>query len=218
MIIGHYAVGFASKRFAPRSSLGVLMAAPLLLDLLWTVFLTLRWASVRISPGGRAFSPLQFISYSYSHSLAIAALWATICSVLYFLLTRYRSGAIAIWIGVVSHWFMDLIVHPADLGLIPGSKLRFGFGLWNYPLLTILIESILFLLAAWMYLRVTRPKDKVGVYGCWALFVLMGISYLSVILGPPPPDLRMLMVVSYAMWIFVLWAWWVDRHREQRFV
>ena len=39
VFIGHFAVGFASKRAAPRASLGVLMAAPLFLDLLWPIFL-----------------------------------------------------------------------------------------------------------------------------------------------------------------------------------
>jgi hypothetical protein len=34
MFIGHFAVGFAAKKFAPRASLGVLLAAPLFLDLL----------------------------------------------------------------------------------------------------------------------------------------------------------------------------------------
>src|SRR5919204_616466 len=33
MFIGHFAVGFAAKRVAPRSSLGVLIAAPIFLDL-----------------------------------------------------------------------------------------------------------------------------------------------------------------------------------------
>jgi hypothetical protein len=39
MFIGHIAVGFAAKRFAPRASLGVLIAAPLLLDLIWPFLL-----------------------------------------------------------------------------------------------------------------------------------------------------------------------------------
>lgn len=39
MFPGHFAVGFAAKRFAPRASLGALIAAPLLLDLLWPLFL-----------------------------------------------------------------------------------------------------------------------------------------------------------------------------------
>lgn len=38
MFIGHFAVGFAAKKVAPRASLGPLMA-PLFLDLLWPIFL-----------------------------------------------------------------------------------------------------------------------------------------------------------------------------------
>lgn len=33
MFIGHFAVGFASQRVAPKTSLGTLMIAPLLLDI-----------------------------------------------------------------------------------------------------------------------------------------------------------------------------------------
>ena len=35
MFIGHFAVGLALKRVAPRTSLGSLVAAPQLADLLW---------------------------------------------------------------------------------------------------------------------------------------------------------------------------------------
>jgi hypothetical protein len=52
MFIGHFAVGFAAKRFAPRSLLGALMAAPVFLDMLWPVFLLLGWEHPRIGCGG----------------------------------------------------------------------------------------------------------------------------------------------------------------------
>jgi len=35
MFIGHYAVGFGAKRFAPRVSLGTLLLAAQFIDLLW---------------------------------------------------------------------------------------------------------------------------------------------------------------------------------------
>ena len=35
MFVGHLEVGFAAKRAAPQASLGWLLAAPMLLDLLW---------------------------------------------------------------------------------------------------------------------------------------------------------------------------------------
>ena len=37
MFIGHFAVGFAAKRFAPRAPLGWLIGAALFLDLVWPV-------------------------------------------------------------------------------------------------------------------------------------------------------------------------------------
>jgi hypothetical protein len=61
MFIGHFAVGFACKRLAPRASLGALMAAPLFLDLLWPLFLIAGLESVRIDPGNTAFTPLDLL-------------------------------------------------------------------------------------------------------------------------------------------------------------
>ncbi len=63
MFIGHYAVGFAAKKVAPRASLVLLIAAPLLLDLLWPIFLLTGWEEVRIDPGNTVVTPLDFVSY-----------------------------------------------------------------------------------------------------------------------------------------------------------
>ena len=41
MFIGHYALGLAAKRAAPRTSLGTLFIAPTLADLLWPFLLLL---------------------------------------------------------------------------------------------------------------------------------------------------------------------------------
>src|SRR2546430_6505898 len=49
MFIGHYALGLAAKRIAPRTSLGTLFLAPSLADLLWPVFLLLGWERVRVT-------------------------------------------------------------------------------------------------------------------------------------------------------------------------
>jgi hypothetical protein len=68
MFIGHFAVGFAAKRFAPRTSLGWLIGAALFLDLLWPVLVPAGIESVRIDPGNTAFTPLDFVYYPWSHS------------------------------------------------------------------------------------------------------------------------------------------------------
>ena len=64
MFIGHFAVGLASKTAAPRSSLGWLMAAPLLLDLLWPIFLLLGIERVRIAPGDHGVHPASRSSHT----------------------------------------------------------------------------------------------------------------------------------------------------------
>src|SRR5207342_1458190 len=129
MFIGHYAVGLASKEFAPRSSMGVLIGAPILLDLIWPVFLLLGWEHVSIVPNGNPFLRLHFDSYPISHGLVAVIGWATLYASFYFGLTRYLAGTIVIWIGVVSHWLMDYVVHLPDLPMTAGGRL-FGLGLW----------------------------------------------------------------------------------------
>jgi hypothetical protein len=59
MFIGHFAVGFAAKKFAPRASLAPLIAAPLFLDILWPPFLLLGWEHVRIDPGNTRSIPAE---------------------------------------------------------------------------------------------------------------------------------------------------------------
>jgi hypothetical protein len=93
MFIGHAAVGFASKAVAPRASLGVLLAAPFLLDLLWPVFLLTGLESARIEPGNTVFTPIAFDSYPWSHSLLMAILWGALFGFLVHL--ALRSAAIA---------------------------------------------------------------------------------------------------------------------------
>jgi hypothetical protein len=51
-------------------------------------------------------------------------------------------------VGIVafSHWVLDLVVHRADMPLLPGnagSLPRFGFGLWRFPLASATVEFAL---------------------------------------------------------------------------
>ncbi len=78
MFLGHFAVGFGLKRFAPNANLGWLVAAVCFLDLIWPVFLITGLERVEIDPGNTAFTPLNFVSYPYSHSLLMAVLWSLI--------------------------------------------------------------------------------------------------------------------------------------------
>jgi hypothetical protein len=62
MFIGHFAVGFAAKRVAPRTNVALLIAAAVFLDILWPIFVMVGWEKVRIDPGNTRYTPLDFVS------------------------------------------------------------------------------------------------------------------------------------------------------------
>ncbi len=217
MFIGHFAVGFAAKKFAPRTSLALLLAAPLFLDLLWPWFLLLGWEHVRIDSGNTRFTPLDLYDYPWSHSLAMSVVWATAFGLIYYLSSRYWPGTVAIWIGVISHWVLDWITHRPDMPLYPGGGPRLGLGLWNSIAGTMAAEIIMFVAGVWLYFRATRARDRIGKYA----FVTHVILLLALYLGdgfstalPTVTDIIRSGIIAEA--VLVAWAWWLDHHRTAR--
>ncbi len=215
MFIGHYAVGLAAKKIAPRASMGVLIAAPILLDLVWPFFLLLGWEQVAIEPNRNPFLRFEFISYPVSHGLVAVAGWAILYGSLYFGITRYQKGAVVISLLVVSHWALDYLVHRTDLPLYAGSR-QFGLGLWNHPKATVAVELAMSALGIWIYVRQTRAKDALGSYAFWAFIGALLLSYAGATLAPPPGSVKALALATLITGLFVQCAWCFDHHRENR--
>ncbi|MDQ6690832.1 MAG: hypothetical protein M3Z18_10020 [Gemmatimonadota bacterium] len=202
MFLGHYGLAFAAKRAAPRTSLGALAFAAQFLDELWPILLLLGVEQVRIVPGLMATSPLDFVSYPYSHSLAMAVMWGALIGGVYYLLRRYGRGTWVIAILVVSHWFLDLVVHRPDLPLWPGpNSSKFGLGLWNSVAATYVIEFAIFGIGIAIYLRATRARDRIGSWGLWAYILVLAVIYLAS--GSPPPSEKALAGTALGLWLFV---------------
>jgi len=214
MFIGHYALGLAAKRLAPRTSLGTLFVAPTLADLLWPVFLLLGWERAHVVPGPNPFLTLWLDDYPISHSLVTLIVWGALFGFLYYRRRGDRRAALVIGLLVVSHWVLDFITHRPDEPLYPGGP-EVGLGLWNYPVATVIVESTMLLAGIVLYLRNTRPRDAIGRWGFWGLIVVLAGSYYSTLFTPTPTDMRALAVFGIIFaWVFVLFAWWVDRHRD----
>ena len=213
MFVGHFAVGFAAKRVAPRASLGVLMAAPTLLDLLWPIFLALGWEEVRIDPGNTAVTPLDFVSYPISHSLLTACGWGVLFGLVYWLVSHYVRGAVVIALGVVSHWVLDFVTHRPDMPLFPGGP-RVGLGLWNSIPGTLAVELAMYAAGIWLYVSMTRARDRTGRYSLLAFTAVSLLLYVGAMFGGPPPNTHVLTVSAFAGWLVPFWAWGFDRHRE----
>jgi hypothetical protein len=214
MFVGHFGVGLSGRAATPRVSLGTWLLSVQLLDLLWPIFLLLGWEHVRIHPGLMRMSALDFYDYPFTHSLVGALGWAVAFAAVYFALRRDGRIAALLGLGVLSHWLLDLLVHRPDLPIVPGRGPYVGMGLWDFPFLEIAVETLLYGLGIRLYLRATRARDASGRYGLFALLVLLVVVWLGGSLGPPPPSVGAIAWGALGQWLFVLWAYWIDRHRE----
>lgn len=217
MFAGHAALALAARRKAPAVSLGVLVAASYGLDLAWPLFVIAGIESVRVDPGNTAFTPLDFESYPWTHSLVLTLGWAALAGAAAWLFTKNRRGALVVSVLVFSHWVLDFLTHRPDLPLWPGEGApKAGLGLWNSVAGTYLVEGTLFVVCALVYVRSTRALDRIGSAGMWCFLALIAAIWVVGPFGPPPPSARAVATVALAVWLFPLWAWWFDRHREVR--
>jgi hypothetical protein len=173
MFVGHFAVGFASQRFAPRVPLPMLLIAALFSDILGSSLSLLGWEHVRIVPGNTRFVPLDLYDYPWSHSLLTTIIWATLLALIYSFVQTDLVGSFVIWLNAASHWLLDWITHRPDLPLAPGGTGRYGLGLWNSISGTMVVEIGLFALAIWIYTLATQPRDRVGKYMLTAFTVTL---------------------------------------------
>jgi len=214
MLIGHYGVGFAGKRVAPRVSLGWWFLSVQLVDLLWPVFLLLGWEEVRIHPGDTVLTPLDFRHYPITHSLAGGIGWGLLLALLYRALKGTGRDAFLLGCGVVSHWALDAIVHRPDLHLFPGGATRIGLGLWNHVAATLVIELGLFLAGLVLYVQATRARSMAGHVSLWSFVAVILFLYMQALFGPPPPDERSLARLALTGWLIPPWGFWIDRTRS----
>ena len=213
MFIGHFGVALAAKKLAPRTSLGTLVLAAQLLDLLWPIFLLAGIEHVEIAPGITKVSPFDFTDYPISHSLLMVLVWSALVGAVYYGFRRYWPGAWVLAGAVISHWILDFIVHRPDLPVRPGGEARLGLGLWNSWPASITVEVLFFGAGLWIYLRSTRAQDNIGRYGFWSLMALLFFGWISTLFAGAPPDVHSVAWGALTMWLTVPWAWWADKHR-----
>lgn len=224
MFIGHFALGYAAKRWVPGQSLAVLFAAALFADLLWPILVALGVEHVRIAPGITASTPLEFISYPYSHSLLTLALVGALFG---WLFTRRASvirdvptapsapiaPGLVLMLLVISHWVLDVITHIPDMPLYPGGP-KLGFGLWNSVPGTLVTETVMFATGVWVYSRATRARDGIGRWAFGGVTAFLFVGFMVNANGTPPPSVMALWMMALVLGALTLWlAWFADRHR-----
>ncbi len=222
MFIGHFAVAFASKKVAPKVSLGTLVIAAAFLDVVWPVLVLLGVERFRIVPGFTAINPFDFVYYPWSHSLLMTAVWALLFAFLYLWAKGDRVGAAWLGIAVASHWVLDFVSRRPDLPLYPGGGERLGLGcgerlglgLWQSLPATFAVEGLMFAAGIALYMQSTKAKDRTGTVAWWAFVALLLVLYIPGPWSPPPPSENAVAILGIiALAIFAPWAYWIERHR-----
>jgi hypothetical protein len=186
MIAGHFGFAAAVKSREQATPLWALMLAAVWLDV---VFVPLYLSGVETTqPADNAHTGYgaSIIHADYTHSLVGMILLSVILGIPAGLLWGRRSGIV---IGLVSasHWLLDLIVHRADMPILPGNigdLPRLGLGLWRIPLASLTIELALVLAGAWLYWRAAsqvvrnQGKGKRAAATAAALIAICGVLTL----------------------------------------
>jgi hypothetical protein len=162
VIAGHFGFAAAVKSREPQTPLWALMLATAWLDV---VFVPLYLSGIEtVQPADPAHKGYgaSIIHADYTHSVVGMIVLSAILGGLASLLWGRRSG-IVIGLVAASHWVLDLLVHRADMPILPGDiggLPRLGLGLWRYPLASAGIELALVLAGAWLYWRAADRTVK----------------------------------------------------------
>ncbi len=184
MFIGHFAPALIVAARPKAAGLGTLFVAAQFVDILFAALLIPGIEAMRIVPGITAMNPMDLHQMPYTHSLLGTLIWAKIFGAIVWFATRRREAAIGAALVVVSHWFIDLLVHIPDLTLY-GMPPKLGLGLWDHPMIAMPLEVALIGGAFVYYLR--RTEASGGNRRLWVLAGLLAFAQAADWFGPKEP-------------------------------
>jgi hypothetical protein len=162
MIAGHFGLAAAVKARETATPLWALMLATVWLDVVFVPLFLSGIETITPVPGVGSGYGASIIHADYTHS----AIGALALSGLFGGAAGLRWGRRAGWVLAAvafSHWLLDLVVHRADMPVLPGNLgglPRLGFGLWRAPLAATLAELALVVGGAWLYWREARAAVR----------------------------------------------------------
>jgi hypothetical protein len=196
MYLGHFAVGMAVKPVASKVSLGVLLVATQVIDILYAVFLV---AGVGRSSGASV----------WDHGLVMSLVWSLLAFGIYFAFSRDLRLGFVVGFLVLSHWICDFISWSNTLPLAFSDSPRVGLGLYSSSLVSIVGEFGLFGIGLAYYLFRTKANDRIGKWAPWLLLLYL-IALAPTVLLPG----KFVILVAIGMALTVPFGMWIDRHRS----
>jgi hypothetical protein len=170
MYAGHFAAGLVIKARAPQAPTWALMLGVGLLDVLFGPFVVAGIERATLTPQTPPGFSLDYIDWS--HSLLMSLVWSALFAAAF--ARRGKGVMLAVAAAVFSHFVLDLLMHPADLALWPGSRVHLGFGLWRALPAGWWWVELAFILAAWgWYWSRSRQDHSYARHPLWMLAVIV---------------------------------------------
>jgi hypothetical protein len=204
MFIGHYSAALAAAAHPKAPRLGTLFIGAQLVDFAFFSFTVVGVENMRIAPGMTVMNPMDLYDMPYTHSLIGSLAWALVFALIVRSMTREWIGPIIGGVVVLSHWVLDVLVHGPDMSFF-GSPPKFGFGLWNHPMIEMPLEVVLVVGSAWIF---ARSRGLAGGART-ALQILVGVLMLVQAynwFAPEPTEVSLVLPIS-GLLAFALASW-----------
>jgi hypothetical protein len=187
MIAGHFGLAAAVKSRETATPLWVLMLATVWLDVVFVPLFLAHVETIKAVSGPPGAYGGGMIFADYTHSLVGALALSALLGLGALAMWGPRSGVV---VGAVafSHWILDLVVHRADMPILPGNLgdlPRMGFGLWRWPAFSAAVELLLVVIGVALYWRAARKVAAEAGHGplvpavCSALALIFGMVVLG---------------------------------------
>jgi hypothetical protein len=214
MFVGHYSVSLVARRSSIDLPLWLWFIAVQWLDFAFMMFVLLGIEKVRIVPGFTEANPLDLYYLPYSHGLLGATVTSAIFAGLVFAAfpaARSAVGLGLVWLASFSHWLLDFVMHTPDLPIVAGPT-KVGLGLWNHQAISLSLEVVLLVLAAWFFARSADRPVRVRV---WILVGVMVALQVYSNFAPTPTSATQFAVTALALYgLLTAGAYWVERTRS----
>ncbi len=180
MFAGHYGVAFLLKKQEPTIPLWQIFLSVQLVDVIAFILVILGVERISYVADPNPFLRTHLEYLPFSHSLFMNVILAT---AVYVAVRKWKDAgtALILALGVISHWFIDLIVHVGDLPLFFNQH-KTGFGLWKLPEVSLALElTLVAAFAVWWLPQARRKAQTLGL----ALLLILFQCFLYFREEPP---------------------------------
>jgi hypothetical protein len=174
MFAAHFAAGLAIGARARHAPMSALLGGAFLPDIVW-----IGLAAAGVEPS----APSVFFD-GWSHSFVSVLVTATVFAL--FFAGRGVRVWLPVWLAVMSHFVLDVIIHPRPIALYPHASLRAPWDLWrwgsvpaalgfsHYWCVQLAIVAVLLGVYATAALRSSFPPNLVGA----TVLLVLGLHWI----------------------------------------